>query len=296
MKNRDSNGYRLFSFRAGDRSEYLAIYALTRIAFVTPVPRQEDFGIVDFHCVLTQKRGNEVIPTGAFSVQVKSGASKLMVNNKKIKWMSTNMDCPLFLCAVDKINAKRDEPRIRLFSCLNIWSALFFRMDPQSITLFPGRTGPNGVPYQHYPGTTGNEHFDIEGRFDVFLGRPVIDMGLSEFEQKADLVFDVLNAWIRLDRINVALMRLGRAATFDFEVTEPNQLPTRTKEPKVFSREDVNQHGLLDKIRPLLESLRRSYKRIQNLDRVDQIQTLMDSFEGDAAISPKTALERLLIE
>lgn len=297
MTNKDSKGYRLCSFRAGDRSEYIAILALTRIAFVTPVPRQEDFGIVDFHCVLTQDREGAVVPTGAFNVQVKSGASKLHLNNAKIRWMSTNMDCPLFICSVDKANARRDEPRLRLFSCMNIWSALFFRMDPQTITLFPGKIGPGGKPHKHYPGDTGNKRLDTEGRFDVFLGPPAIDMVLSEFEQRRDDVFKVLNAWVRLDRINVALMRLGRAAAFDFEHTMPNQLPTRAKKPMIFSRKkDVNQHGLLDKIQPLLESLLKSYKRARKFDRVKQIQGLMDSLASDSANSRLSPLERLLLE
>jgi hypothetical protein len=42
------SGLRLGSFRSGDRSEYLAAYALSRVAFVNQIPRQEDFGIVDF--------------------------------------------------------------------------------------------------------------------------------------------------------------------------------------------------------------------------------------------------------
>lgn len=38
-KGKAGGGFRLFGFRQGDRSEYLAAYALSRIAFITPVLR-----------------------------------------------------------------------------------------------------------------------------------------------------------------------------------------------------------------------------------------------------------------
>ena len=52
-------GKRLGSFREGDRSECLAMFGLSRFAFVYPVPRQEDFGVVDFLCVLNLGDSNE---------------------------------------------------------------------------------------------------------------------------------------------------------------------------------------------------------------------------------------------
>lgn len=54
-------GKRLISFRAGDRSEYLAAYALSRIAFVNTFPRQEDFG-VRFPMCFDEGRGATRIP------------------------------------------------------------------------------------------------------------------------------------------------------------------------------------------------------------------------------------------
>ncbi|MEE8113195.1 MAG: hypothetical protein V3T23_02460 [Nitrososphaerales archaeon] len=65
-------GKRLISFRSGDRSEYLAEYALSRIAFVNAFPRQEDFGVADFLCVLTKEDNRLVFPESAFYVQIKS--------------------------------------------------------------------------------------------------------------------------------------------------------------------------------------------------------------------------------
>jgi len=45
----------------------------------------------------------------------------------------------------------------------------------------------------------GDREVDVDGEFDVFLGQPVIDMSVNDFEAKADVVYDVLDAWITLD-------------------------------------------------------------------------------------------------
>jgi len=91
-KDKHIGGNRLFSFRSGDRSEHMAIYALSRIAYVTPVPRQEDFGVVDFKCVLAKHEGIHVVPKAAFNVQVKSDEDDVLLTNKNVRWISTNMD------------------------------------------------------------------------------------------------------------------------------------------------------------------------------------------------------------
>jgi hypothetical protein len=288
-----SSGYRLFSFREGDRSEYLAIYALTRIAYVTPVPRQEDFGVIDFRCVLTQKQNKNVVPGGAFCVQVKSTFPKRALKRSHVRWISTNMDSPLFICTVDK-----KDNHVRIFSCINIWSALFLRMDPLSITLVPNKTGPNGAAYVHQPGNTGDKLEDREGHFDVYVGPPVIDMSLEDFDKKSTHIFEILDKWIKLDRVNVAFMRLGRAAAFECEPTRPNE-HTLVPRLKIYNR-TVNQHGLIDKICPLLKSLQDSYARCNVPERANMIQELIHSLESDidalerSGKEKRTHLERLL--
>jgi hypothetical protein len=289
MKQKVSGGLRLFGFRQGDRSEYLALYALTRVAFITPVPRQEDFGVVDFRCVLARREDSFVVPHGAFHVQVKSEGAELELRSGEIRWISTNMDCPLFICVVDKARAA-----MRLYSCLNLWTALFFRMHPQRIRLVTGRSESNDMPFVHREGTSGNAVLDVEGEFDVFLGEPCIDMTLAEFEQNADRVFEILDAWIRLDRLNVALMRVGRAAACTYQSATPNEVPSQVGF-YVFHR-PVNQHGLLDKLCPILDSLRQSYDRFGQPERARQIASLLEAFRADMASSEGTTDARLLLE
>jgi hypothetical protein len=119
------SGKRLYDFRSGDRSEYMAVFGLSRIAFVTPVPRQEDFGLVDLRCVLAKKDGASIYPKSAFNVQVKSNKRDLRFYADQILWITTNMDCPLFLCISDKTATK-----LTLYSCSRLWLALFLRMNP----------------------------------------------------------------------------------------------------------------------------------------------------------------------
>src|SRR5207245_1516245 len=68
---------RLFSFRQGDRSEYLAQYILSAFAISVPVPRQEDVGS-DFHCSLLKREDNNLRPYLPFNIQIKSHERKLL--------------------------------------------------------------------------------------------------------------------------------------------------------------------------------------------------------------------------
>jgi hypothetical protein len=91
---------------------YLAAYALSRFAFVNPIPRQEDFGVADFLCVLTAEEAQYVYPESAFYVQVKSTDDILHFQADAIRWVSDHMDHPLFICVVDKRNN-----HMKLYSC-----------------------------------------------------------------------------------------------------------------------------------------------------------------------------------
>lgn len=286
MATRDSGGFRLFSFRQGDRSEYLALYALSRVAFVTPVPRQEDVGVVDFRCVLARHEGRRDVPKGTFNVQVKSKGSKLGLNAGEIRWLSTNMDSPLFMCVVDKKNMT-----IALYSCQHVWSALFYRMHPRAISLLPG-ADPEGRRYEHHELATGDRDVEVDGEFEVFLGQPVIEMAMNDFETRADEIYGILDAWIKLDRFNVALMRLGRPAAWAFSSWNPNE-PPENPTAHVFNRELVNQHGLLDKVLPILQSLRDSYARAGQPDRVSEMNKLAASLSADIDGDPRKVIDRL---
>lgn len=64
-------GRRSSGLHEGDRSEYLATFMLSSVAAVTPIPRQEDYGL-DLICSLTRREANSLFVEQGFGVQVKS--------------------------------------------------------------------------------------------------------------------------------------------------------------------------------------------------------------------------------
>jgi hypothetical protein len=124
------SGKCLGSFRSGDRSEYFAAFGLSRVAFIDPVPRQEDFGVLDFVCVLAAEDGNHVYPESAFYVQVKSNTDPITLDRDTIRWITYHMDQPLLICVVDK-----QSTLMTLYSCMRIWTALFLVPEAAEVVL-----------------------------------------------------------------------------------------------------------------------------------------------------------------
>ncbi|SRR5258708_4118325 len=85
----------------GSRSEILADYLLSSWGTVTPVRRQDDYG-VDLFCTLTEAVGQRAIVTDYYSVQVKSTDDAWVITgNDAIRWL-VGHPTPLFLACVDK--------------------------------------------------------------------------------------------------------------------------------------------------------------------------------------------------
>lgn len=187
---------RLGSFRSGDRSEYLAAYALSRVAFVTPVPRQEDFGVVDYLCVLAKSSSKYVLPEQAFYVQVKSNPDPIEFRESAASWLAEHIAHPLFICVVDKASSL-----VSLYSCAMVWNAVFrTRVSPNSIRIeFDGAVAADPVSVD-----------SIDYR--VNLGRPIFSQTAAQIEENADTAYQVLRSWIALDAGNIALRNIGRVA------------------------------------------------------------------------------------
>ena len=263
------SGKRLYDFRSGDRSEYMAVFGLSRIAFVTPVPRQEDFGVVDLRCVLAREEGGNCYPTSAFNMQVKSNKDGLSFDKGQVSWISTNMDCPLFLCISDK-----GATNLTIYSCSRLWLALFFRMSPSRIKLRLNDHGPVGMHYIQKQSAPQ----DTEGEFEVFLGPPILDIDVNDLERNPSMAFDVLNAWIKLDIGNIARMRLGRCAVYSFREWEPNVVPAEPIE-KVYYHRPPHAHDLDKDIVPLLISLGLSYKRFGNENELTAVCEMLKALD-----------------
>ena len=124
------SGKRLGNYRSGDRSEYLSAFGLSRVGFVIPAPRQEDFGVLDLLCILARPKGKLVFPESAFFVQVKSSSQDIHLDSDAVRWISLHMDHPLFICVCDK-----KALTLSIYSTARIWFALFLRTSPKTIVL-----------------------------------------------------------------------------------------------------------------------------------------------------------------
>ena len=89
----------------GSRSEILADYLFSTWGTVTPVRRQDDYGI-DLFCTLTKRIGQRAFVTDHYSVQVKSTTDAwVLEGNDSIEWL-INHPTPLYLACVDKGGAQ----------------------------------------------------------------------------------------------------------------------------------------------------------------------------------------------
>src|SRR5262250_1791828 len=85
----------------GSRSEILADYLFSAWGTVTPVRRQDDYGL-DLYCTLTDRIGRRARVREYFSVQVKSTSDPWEFNDAdSVKWL-VEQPLPLFLSTVNK--------------------------------------------------------------------------------------------------------------------------------------------------------------------------------------------------
>jgi hypothetical protein len=93
----------------GSRSEYLAQYVFAALGTVVPVPHHEDHGI-DLYCTLTERIGQRAWPLAYYTVQVKSNDQPWTFEGpRSVEWL-LEQPLPLFVCTVDKKQA-----RLRVF-------------------------------------------------------------------------------------------------------------------------------------------------------------------------------------
>lgn len=178
------SGVRSYSFREGDRSEYLAQFLLSAAGLCTFIPRQEDIGL-DFSCSIADQR-NGVLTFGyPYLISVKSishpsieltptDAAIAANDTRHVEWLF-RQQLPIFLGVVDK-----DAVSLRIYSLLPLWF-LYYKGGPQigTLSIKPrlNATEVNdvgmpiqGAALQNWPG-----HF----HYDVDVGHPVVVLDLA---------------------------------------------------------------------------------------------------------------------
>lgn len=176
---------------SGSRSEILADYLFSGWGTVTPVRRQDDYG-VDLHCTLTKEVGQRSIVTDYYSVQVKSNDSPWTFESAdQIKWLFA-YPTPLFLACVDKNNGV-----LSIYHTMPRFLAGFYP-EPIRLELTPS-TLDDGQCAQWMDG----EQFS--------LSAPILRVSVGDFlvGERLAALRDVLQYWVSLDNHNCDLRRIG---------------------------------------------------------------------------------------
>lgn len=173
------SGIRLFSFREGDRSEYLANYLLSGLGLVTVVPRQEDIGF-DFYCQLADQEKGSLTFGYPFIVQVKTeGIDEISYGSYKIEdWKRENiewlfrLELPLLFGIVNKKNVQID-----VYNC-SAFRFLFVENPNPSIIEFKPRIPQSDTDIGR-PSQESIQNWTVQDKGDghkyiIDLGNPLV--------------------------------------------------------------------------------------------------------------------------
>ena len=180
------------NFHEGSRSEILADYLFSSWGTVTPVRRQDDYGI-DLYCTLSDRIGQRAVVSDYFVVQVKSGTDAWVFEGEdSVKWL---VDYPtsLFLACVDKKNG-----------ILRV-----YHVTPRFYVRAMGRL-PNRLvltPEDIVEGTS----VEWKNREEFSLSAPIIQVSCSDLtnDEKMKALKEVFKCWLQVDRENCDLVRYG---------------------------------------------------------------------------------------
>jgi hypothetical protein len=212
---------RPFSFRQGDRAEYLAQYILSAIAITVPVPRQEDVG-TDFHCSLLRRDGNNLRPTLPFNIQIKSAGNHILRDGIRFggvteagNWRKHEIellcqtDTPFLIGLVDL-----DKQSLAVFSTITRYFVLSNWQGtglPREVALMP--YAPDG---EGHLGAGEQEELDAkEGMpsklLKLPLGQPIVSISIGESENldKCEAIKNLLEPFLRMDQENAVCFRVG---------------------------------------------------------------------------------------
>ncbi len=184
------SGVRSYSFREGDRSEYLAQFLLSAVGLCTSIPRQEDIGF-DFACSIADQESRILTFGYPYLISIKSISGPSMVveptktaieadDGRHVAWLF-RQDQPIFLGVVDK-----EKVSLRIFSLLPLWF-LYYCGGPSvgSLSLNPrldaSQTADVGPPQRGAELANWPKHF----HYDVDLGHPVAILDLPTIQDES---------------------------------------------------------------------------------------------------------------
>lgn len=187
----------------GNRSEYLAIPALSRLGFTVPVPRQEDHFGIDFIVHLAKNVNNVVVPTGrAFGIQIKSNKDPLVFNEQHKRDCLYASSLPFFLGVVS-----RQDLTLTVYNMLNRLNFFWMLGPERDFTLTVDDEG-DGIPKPDFEKRTGG------------TGKPILEIDISEpgtpreRSDEIEVLQSTMQSWINLENENLSLKEQGIALLF----------------------------------------------------------------------------------
>jgi len=194
---------------SGSRSEILADYLFSGWGTVSPVRRQDDYG-VDLHCTLTKSMGQLAVVTDYYSVQVKSTSDAWKFETEdEIKWLF-EYPTPLFLACVDKgggvLSVYHTMPRF----LAGFWPA------PPRLEL-----APTALDDGECAQWTDGQKFS--------LSAPILRVSLADLLDEAKLLAlrEVLQYWVTVDSRNCDFRHMGLLRFRMPDRYKVNEVPVR---------------------------------------------------------------------
>lgn len=176
-----------FGFHEGDRSEYLAHYALSAIGHCVPVPRQADYFGVDLFLQLHEPKGRNLHTTGlGCAFQLKSTTDDIPIDTEEKRITLHGLAYPFFIGVLMK-----SEGRLDIYKTI-YRSAVYWHFPTANFTI-----RLDGSEYLDHPNST--KHNQV-----LACGRPIASVTISELDganrqQVRSNLRDVLSYWTCLD-------------------------------------------------------------------------------------------------
>lgn len=188
------NKMKIAGYHEGDRSEYLAQFALSTISYCVPVLRQVDYFFCDFLCVLFRegKKQNTFESTGrSLGIQIKSNNDQIEIKKERVEEFH-GFTVPLFVGKIDK--------QAGVFSVyattLRLLAALSY--PDKKLILDPKGQSP--------------EINVCDDAIGLKLGLPIVEVDITVLDdsdkkkrrEERNRLFSILDSWTILEMANLA--------------------------------------------------------------------------------------------
>lgn len=288
-------GGKWFSFREGDRVEYLALYLLSSFGLVTPVPRQEDIG-VDFNVLIADQESGHLTYGYPFLIQTKtSNCRKISYGNltksgrwkqEEIYWLFRH-DNPLFIGLIDV-----DKVSLRIYQTTPLWFIWRESIDCGKVSMVFGSSEVElGRPQKREIKNRKTNHGDGY-EYIVNLGPPIIDASERDLSNKDKLrtMKNILRDVIVLELMNISYRR---SALPFFQWTLSVNTNENTQPAYIYYDNHTEEHEkyIINNITPYIVSLALNYERHGYKRRLELLKPMFELIPDNNI--PKNVKEKL---